>query len=152
MTIRRRYKLTKRQASFVSHYASSGIVSEASLKAGYAGAQEGHRLLKQEKIRLALQEARPSVRRKTVAIADRGERQEWLTRIIRGHESGMEEPAVRIKACDMLCRMQGDYVIKVEADVTTIDKTAARERLTRLLHGTAKRAGAITVDLEPIGE
>ena len=47
------------------------------------------------------------------AIMDAAERKEWLTRIIK---SGTEETKDKLKAVDLLNRMDGTYITKVEVD------------------------------------
>jgi hypothetical protein len=44
------------------------------------------------------------------------QRKEWLTEVIK---SDKEETKDKLKAIDILNRMQGDYVTKIEADVDT---------------------------------
>lgn len=55
------------------------------------------------------------------AIMDAAERKEWLTKVIK---SGMEETKDKLKAIDLLNRMDGTYVTKVEVDanVNVTDK------------------------------
>lgn len=47
------------------------------------------------------------------AIMDAAERKEWLTHIIK---SAMEETKDKLKAVDLLNRMDGTYITKVEVD------------------------------------
>lgn len=55
------------------------------------------------------------------AIMDAAERKEWLTKVIK---SGIEETKDKLKAIDLLNRMDGTYITKVEVDanVNVTDK------------------------------
>jgi hypothetical protein len=71
-------------------------------------------LAKEDKISARLQELRDESSSK--AVKSTQERKEWLSSII---DNQAEDMNARLKACDMLNKMDGDYVTKVEADVNS---------------------------------
>ena len=76
-------------------------------------------LRKNDKVLVRLQEL--AEKASDEAIMDAKERKEWLTHIIK---SAMEETKDKLKAVDLLNRMDGTYVAKVEveANVNMTDK------------------------------
>ena len=71
-------------------------------------------LAKDDKVMARLQELRDESSSKAVKSAQ--ERKEWLSSII---ENQADDMNTRLKACDMLNKMDGEYVTKVEADVNS---------------------------------
>lgn len=70
-------------------------------------------LAKEDKVSARLQELRDESSSKAVKSAQ--ERKEWLSSIV---DCETEDMNTRLKACDMLNKMDGEYVTKVEADVS----------------------------------
>jgi len=102
--------LTTRQARFVEAY--TGNATEAAIQAGYSektAYSQGQRMLKNVEILSAIQ-AREEAHMES-AIADRKERQTFLTRVMRDEEQGMPQ---RLKASELLCRIAGDFLDRVE--------------------------------------
>lgn len=69
-------------------------------------------LAKEDKVLARLQELREESSSKAVKSAQ--ERKEWLSAIV---DNAAEDMNTRLKACDMLNKMGGDYTTKVVADV-----------------------------------
>lgn len=130
-------KLTPKRRAFVEAYtgAANGNATEAARLAGYAvPMQEGGRLLRNAEVAAAIREATVEVRQE--AIATREQRQTMLTRIILGIELDRgDEPAMRdrLRALELLGKMQGDFVERVEANVTTRRLPETREEALRRL-------------------
>ena len=102
--------LTAQQRRFVAAY--QGNATEAAIAAGYAksGAHvQGNRLLNNANVRTAIKQR--EARDARPLIASREERQERLTKIIR---SAAEETRDRIKAIEILGKMSGDFLERVE--------------------------------------
>lgn len=123
--------LTEKQRRFVEAYCglALGNATEAARLAGYKGSDgtlgvTAHETLKNPKVRRAIEEASAQVR--SQAIADRRERMEWLTSVMRGTikapkylmsgECVDAEPdwRERVKACELLGKMSGDFLEKHE--------------------------------------
>lgn len=130
-------KLTHKQRRFVEAYTGEchGNATEAYKRAGYSWGTdatarvESHKLLTNPNVSSAIASATQEVSSR--AIATRQERQELLTRILRGEETevrlgsggalvGTTEFVVpvtakdRLKALELLGRMQGDFVERHE--------------------------------------
>jgi hypothetical protein len=71
-------------------------------------------LMKEDKVSARLQELREESSSKAVKSAQ--ERKEWLSSII---DNMAEDMNTRLKACDMLNKMDGEYTTKIEADVNS---------------------------------
>lgn len=76
--------------------------------------EKASRLMADGKIRARLKELRDKAMAPTIMSAQ--ERLEWLTRLI---ESDEEVTPDKLKAIDIMNRMQGEYVTKVDANVNT---------------------------------
>jgi phage terminase small subunit len=114
--------LTKLEARFVQEFPIDGDATNAARRAGYAPKSAkvtGCRLLKKPEIRDALEGHRQAIEGQVavvtaVAIADAVERRQVLSLVFRDKEM---HPLARLKACDILNRMDGLYIQKIE-DVT----------------------------------
>lgn len=119
--------LSSRQEAFARAYAKGASGAEACREAGYQGtvnvlSTQAGRLLKKAEVRELVDQLRATATKS--AIADRNERLEILTAIARGEphevthmgESGVKNfeqlPPVsaRIKAAELMAKMQGDFV------------------------------------------
>lgn len=69
------------------------------------------RLMADSKVSARLSELRGQLTKATIMTAH--ERLEWLTELIKGEE----DTNAKLKAIDIMNKMQGEYVQKVEADV-----------------------------------
>lgn len=71
-------------------------------------------LMKEDKVSARLQELREESSSK--AVKSTQARKEWLSSII---DDMAEDMNTRLKACDMLNKMDGEYTTKIEADVNS---------------------------------
>lgn len=105
--------LLPKQKAFVEHYAACGNATEAARMAGYRTPnQQGAENLVKPGIQAALKAIADKVSSKR--IADATERQEFWTAVMRGdkgHESEMKD---RLKASELLGKVQQDFVDKLE--------------------------------------
>jgi phage terminase small subunit len=74
--------------------------------------EKASRLMADDKVRARLEELRGMMMKPTIMSAQ--ERLEWLTNLVNNEEEGTNE---KLKAIDIMNKMQGEYVQKVEADV-----------------------------------
>jgi len=112
--------LTERQRRFVEAYVgkAEGNATEAARLAGYSHeTTQGPRLLENVGVREAIEAARkPRTKR---AIATREERQEFLTRVMNDEDDSNDngvEMRDRLKACELLSKMQGDFIERREVE------------------------------------
>ena len=70
------------------------------------------KLMADTKVALRLKELRDKLAKPSIMSAQ--ERMEWLTRLIQNEEEGTSD---KLKAIDIMNKMQGEYVQKVEAEV-----------------------------------
>ena len=107
-------KLTAKQQAFVEAYA--GNATAAALAAGYSpktAYSQGQRLLKIVEVQDAIK-AREA-QRLAPTIASRRERQEFWTSVLRNEEEAMKN---RLKAAELLGKSEGDFLERVEMDMT----------------------------------
>jgi phage terminase small subunit len=105
-------KLQEKQRRFVEAYTgpAQGNATEAARMVGYKHpTTQGPRLLENVGVAEAIQAATSHVR--SAAIATREERQELLTAMMRG-EVEDARPSDRLKATEILGKMQGDFIEK----------------------------------------
>lgn len=108
-------ELTEKQRRFVEAYTgeAQGNATRAATLAGYTHpTTQGPRMLENVGVASAIEAARKDVT--DAAIATREERQRFLTGMIRATEI---EPKDRIKACEVLGKMQGDFIERHEVKV-----------------------------------
>lgn len=74
--------------------------------------ENASRLMADSKVKARLQELRDQMMKPSIMNAQ--ERLEWLTSVI---NDGREKTENRLKAADIMNKMQGEYVQKVEAEV-----------------------------------
>lgn len=107
-------KLTARQRAFVEAYA--GNATAAALAAGYSektARSQGQRLLTKNDIKDAIK-ARET-QRLAPTIATRQERQQFWTSVLRNEDEAMKD---RLKAAELLGKSEGDFLERVEMDMT----------------------------------
>lgn len=129
-------RLSEKQRRFVEFYTGEcqGNATESARRAGYAHpTTAGPRMLENAGISRAIEAATAEVRQS--AIMTREERQKWLTAVARGEECraivmAMEGPVLdpqtgeplrdaapakdRVRSVELLGKMQGDYIEKLE--------------------------------------
>ena len=107
-------ELTAKQQAFVEAYA--GNATAAALAAGYSpktAYSQGQRLLKIVEVQDAIK-AREA-KRLAPTIATRQERQEFWTSVLRSEDEAMKN---RLKAAELLGKSEGDFLERVEMDMT----------------------------------
>ena len=105
-------KLNARQKTFCEFYVASGNATESAIKAGYsnnyANAQT-YKLLEKVGIKEYIKELQEKA--KTSRIMTAIERREFLTELIKNRN---EKAADRLKALDILNKMDGEYMEKIQ--------------------------------------
>lgn len=107
-------KLTAKQQAFVEAYA--GNATAAALAAGYSKKSarvQGRRLITKDNVAKAIKER--EAQRLAPTIATRQERQEFWTSVLRNEEEAMKN---RLKAAELLGKSEGDFLERVEMDMT----------------------------------
>lgn len=105
--------MTPKQKAFAEFYAQSGNGTDAARKAGYAQPQvECSRLLEIDSVVEYLATLTQDATDNRIATAV--ERQIFLTEVIRGTIQDEAKLSERLKACELLGRMQGDFIERVQ--------------------------------------
>lgn len=112
--------LTPKQEQFVQNMVK-GMSQADAYRAAYSSNkmsdktihEAASRLANDSKISARLSELRGQLTKETIMSAQR--RLEWLTEVINGEE----DINAKLKALDIMNKMQGEYVQKVEANVTS---------------------------------
>lgn len=147
-------KLTEKQRRFAEHYAATGNGAGAARAAGYKGSDNTLAQVARENLRKPhVREFVESLRPETPDVADRAERQAFLTKIMRGQVNAQtkDEQMARLRACELLGKMQGDYVQRVEhtgPDGAPIEVAARESAEVRRLYENPEAAGLILRALE----
>ncbi len=105
-------KLNARQKAFCEFYVASGNATESAIKAGYKEKYAGvnvDKLLKNTNIQACIKELQEKA--KTSRIMTAIERREFLTELIKNRN---EKVADRLKALDILNKMDGEYMEKIQ--------------------------------------
>ena len=127
-------KLTEQQEKFCLYFRKTGgNKTLAAIKAGYSkktAAAQGSRLLKNVNVNNRIKELADDAARKT--IMDTVERQEQLTKIARDPTA---ENRDRVRAMDILNKMDGKYLIKVDVTVTAKIGEVIRKRKAGVVNG-----------------
>ena len=127
--------VSERQRRFVAAYSgeAAGNGVQAARLAGYEGTPDvlavtASRLLRNAKVGSALREAAAEIA--NVSVADRCERQQFLTAIMRDDDGDV---LIRMKAADLLNKMAGDYSL-TDAEVRAAEREpeSLEELLARL--------------------
>lgn len=111
-------KLSERERRFVEAYMgqAAGNGTRAALLAGYGkDAKTARTLAARLLAKVGIREAVADrvAKAETKSIADRAERQEFYTNLMRSPETAERD---RLKAAELLGKTQGDFVQKVELD------------------------------------
>ena len=105
-------KLNARQKSFCEFYVASGNATESAIKAGYKekyARQNAPKLLQNTTLSKYIKELQEKT--KTSRIMTAIERREFLTEVIK---NGNEKVQDRLKALDILNKMDGEYIEKMQ--------------------------------------
>ena len=105
-------KLNARQKAFCEYYVASGNATESAIKAGYSektARSIGQRLLTNVDIKKYIKELQEKAKESRILTAR--EKREWLSEVIK---NGNEKLQDRLKALDILNKMDGDYVEKLQ--------------------------------------
>ena len=124
-------KLTERQKKFAEHYAQCGNITESAIKSGYSktyAETRAFKLLENIEICRYIQEL--TEKSKNARILTAMQRQEILSAIARNEENF---PNDRIKSIDVLNKMTGEYLQKVE--VTSNEDTSKLDDILTQLKG-----------------
>ena len=104
--------LNARQRAFVEAYGATGNAAEAARQAGYSAKtarQVGRQLLTNLNVARAIQAQEDE--RRTAAVANRQERLEFLTEVMRDKA---RKDDYRLRASDQLNKMDGSYLVRTE--------------------------------------
>ena len=107
-------KLNARQKAFCEYYVASGNATDAAIKAGYKEKYAGvnaDKLLKNTNIQKYIEELQEKAKGNRIMTAI--ERREFLTKMILKEET---KDTDRLKAVDILNKMDGEYTQKVEVN------------------------------------
>ena len=107
-------KLNARQKAFCEYYVASGNATDAAIKAGYKEKYAGvnaDKLLKNTNIQKYIEELQEKAKGNRIMTAI--ERREFLTSMIK---DGAVKDTDRLKALDILNKMDGEYTQKVEVN------------------------------------
>ncbi len=111
--------MTKKQVLFIQHYLSTQNATKSAIMAGYSVKSAysiGAELLRKPEIKNYIEQ---QINERTNSlIADRTEREKFLTVIMR---DDTEDTKQRLKACELLSRLQGDFIVKSTVEVKTPD-------------------------------
>ena len=105
-------KLNTRQKAFCEYYVACGNATESAKKARYSektARSIGQRLLTNVDIKKYIKELQEKAKESRILTAR--EKREWLSEVIK---NGNEKLQDRLKALDILNKMDGDYVEKVQ--------------------------------------
>ena len=110
-------KLTERQKRFAEYYAQCGNIVQSAVNAGYSekyANSDACKILENPRVAEYIKQLTEKAQDARIMTAK--ERQITLSDIAKETEY---EPSDRIKAIDVLNKMTGEYLVKVEADVDT---------------------------------
>lgn len=131
-------KLTAQQDKFCLMYRKyCGDGTKAAIAAGYSeksAASMACQLLKNPKVQARIKKLADDAKRLT--IMDTCERQERLTEIARNVHI---DPAAAIRAIDILNKMDGKYLVKIEIDTKVSISNLLRTRMERRRNGKEKQ-------------
>ena len=105
-------KLNTRQKAFCEYYVACGNATESAIKAGYSektARSIGQRLLTNVDIKKYIKELQEKAKESRILTAR--EKREWLSEVIK---NGNEKLQDRLKALDILNKMDGEYIEKMQ--------------------------------------
>lgn len=125
--------LNAKQKKFCLEFRKNGgCITEAAIAAGYSeksASSLGSQLLKNPKVQDYIEQLRLDAQRKSIMGII--ERQETLTSIARNNAA---DAADRNRAIDLLNKMDGVYIVRVDVNVTCSVKDGLAGRMNRLGH------------------
>lgn len=106
--------LNARQKAFCEYYVASCNATESAIKAGYSEKTAysiGNENLKKPEIQNYIKSLTEQTKSKRIMSAK--ERKEWLTTVIKNENEKLND---RLKALDILNKMEGEYIEKVQVN------------------------------------
>jgi len=106
--------MTHRQELFIQEYIKTGNATNSAIKAGYSkrtARSTGQRLLTNVDIKKRIEELSQKIANNNIMTAK--ERQEYLTKLINSDDVKVSD---KLKALDILNKMTGEYIQKVEVN------------------------------------
>ena len=106
--------MTHRQELFIQEYIKTGNATNSAIKAGYSkriAKSIGQRLLTFVNIKKRIEELSQKIANNNIMTAK--ERQEYLTKLINSDDVKVSD---KLKALDILNKMTGEYIQKVEVN------------------------------------
>ena len=145
-------KPNERQRKFAEYYHASGNATDAAKRAGYSekwAASNIDKLLKSTTVIAQVQSLAIAHAAPTIATAQ--ERREVLTKILRGEEQapyvtregladGAPDHAARVKAAELLAKMDGDLA-PIKLDITARVQSVAQVWVAQVLSVIEQEAG-----------
>ncbi len=128
-------KLNMRQRKFAEYYAQSGNASESARRAGYSAKyinSNVQKLLQNTAISEYIKELTEKAKDERILTAK--DRQVMLSDIARNKYSEVDE---RIKAIDVLNKMTGEYMNKVEVSGSLKAETSKLDELVKQMNDTS---------------
>lgn len=114
--------MNKRQEAFAEHYVQCGSIVQSAIAAGYSETYakgRGYEMLENVGVSAYIKQLSEQVRTSRILNAEK--RQALLSDIATDQS---QSTADRIRAIDVLNRMTGEYITRVQADIQTSDKLA----------------------------
>lgn len=111
--------MTHKQSIFVAEYLKDMNATQAAIRAGYSPKTAysiGQENLKKPEIKRAIKAAMNE--RKNALIANRQERQEFWTLVMRDHDTDMRQ---RLKASELLAKSECDFIERHEVTTSESD-------------------------------
>ena len=118
--------MTPKQQAFIHEYLACLNATQAAIRAGYSPKTAysiGQRLLKNVEVSKAINSAMNE--RKSALIANRSERQEFWTHVMRDNDTDMKQ---RLKASELLAKSECDFVERHEITTSDYDLSKLNEQ------------------------
>lgn len=111
--------MTKKQVLFIQHFLSTQNATKSAIMAGYSVKSAysiGAELLRKPEIKKYIEQQMNE--RTNELIASRAEREQLLTAIMRNTDESTKN---RLRAIELLSKLQGDFINKSSVEVNTPD-------------------------------
>lgn len=111
--------MTKKQVLFIQHFLSTQNATKSAIMAGYSVKSAysiGAELLRKPEIKKYIEQQMNE--RTNELIASRAEREQLLTAIMRDTNESTKN---RLRAIELLSKLQGDFIVKSSVEVNTPD-------------------------------
>lgn len=128
--------MTIKQKRFVEEYLIDLNATQAAIRAGYSektAYSAGQRMLKNVEVRSYIEERQKQARNKRIMTAEK--RMERLSDIAMNHDV---KPSDVVKAIDVLNKMTGEYVSKVEISEVDKEKSKLDDLIKQMCGGTGE--------------